>query len=254
MNWPCRPMPFTPSPYDIFDLPRNGTYSKEKFYELVKIYHPDRSGHGCDIPHVERLERYRLVVQAHQILSDPIKRRAFDASGMGWGEKARTESRHSKGFRNAAGKQYGHGPGDDSTIFKNATWEDWERWYRQQDSSHKQQYSGVFLHPNAFASFVIVLAVLSGVLQATRAGQSSSSFEEKANTFTAETSKFLSSRQHHLERNQYSADGRVKHFLQKRDPSKTGLKDGEEELYRQYFPESPEQPGTQRPMTGDAEG
>ncbi|RVX67798.1 hypothetical protein B0A52_07726 [Exophiala mesophila] len=253
MNWPCRAVPFTPSPYDIFDLPKNGIYSKHKFYELVKIYHPDRTGHGCDLPHVERLERYRLVVQAHEILSDPVKRRAFDASGMGWGEKARTASRHSKGFHNAAGKQYGQGPDDDSTIFKNATWEDWERWYQQQDSSQKQQYSGVFLHPNAFASFVIFLAVLSGVLQATRAGQYSGALEEKAKTFTAETSRFLTSRQHHLEQNQYSPDGRVRHFLQKRDPSKSGLKDGEEEVYRQYFPENTEQPGTQRRMGANAE-
>src|ERR1700734_3443260 len=34
MRWPA-----TPTPYEIFELPKGGAYSKHKFYELVKIYH-----------------------------------------------------------------------------------------------------------------------------------------------------------------------------------------------------------------------
>src|SRR5256885_8651239 len=85
-HWPApKTPPQTPTPYEIFDLPKGGTYSKHKFYELVKIYHPDRNrveGTACaGISHVEMLERYRLIVLAHEILSDPVKRRAYDTCG-----------------------------------------------------------------------------------------------------------------------------------------------------------------------------
>ncbi len=239
MNWPCkRNTSFTPSPYDIFELEKSSAYSKRKFYELAKIYHPDRKEHnsGDGLTHIERLERYRLIVQAHEILSDPVKRKAFDSSGAGWGA-SRAIDRHSRGYTNAEGKRYGFGPDDDSSIFQNATWEDWERWYRRHDPPSKTQYEA-YMHPNAFASIVILLAVLSGVLMATRAGQFSGSIEEKAQAFTEETSRFLSSRRDHLEENEIKSAGRVKHFLEKRDPSKYGLKEEEEAVYRKHFSDS----------------
>jgi len=70
MNWPCRngqkanttgSNPFVPSPYEIFNMSRReiyGKHTKLKYYELVKIYHPDRNGAGCEtLSHIERLER-----------------------------------------------------------------------------------------------------------------------------------------------------------------------------------------------------
>ena len=235
MNWPCRrTTSFTPSPYDIFELEKSAAYTKHKFYELAKIYHPDRTSHNSgDLTSIERLERYRMIVQAHEILSDPVKRRAYDSSGAGWGATA-TADRYSRGFTNSEGKRYGFGPDDDSTIFQNATWEDWERWYRRHDPPSKHKYE-TYLHPNAFASIVILLAVLSGVLMATRAGQFTGSIEERAQAFTEETGRFLASRQDHFEENEIRGPGRVKHFLEKRDPSKYGLKEQEEEVYRKHF-------------------
>jgi curved DNA-binding protein CbpA len=236
MNWPCRRnTPFTPSPYEIFELEKSAAYTKHKFYELAKIYHPDRNSHNSSdgLTHVERLERYRLIVQAHEILSDPVKRRAYDSSGAGWGT-TRSIDRHSRGFTNPEGKRYGFGPEDDSSIFQNATWEDWERWYRRHDAPSKRTYE-TYMHPNAFASIVILLAFLSGVLMATRAGQFTGSIEERAQAFTEETSRFLASRKDHYEENDIKGQGRVKHFLEKRDPSKYGLKEQEEEIYRTHF-------------------
>jgi len=69
MNWPCKKSaghdtnPFIPSPYEIFDMHKSTSYGKDtklKYYELVKIYHPDRNGHSCEgISQLERLERVR---------------------------------------------------------------------------------------------------------------------------------------------------------------------------------------------------
>jgi curved DNA-binding protein CbpA len=260
MNWPCHRSPKKPSteptPYDIFGIGKSEVYSKDRFYELVKIYHPDRQNHHSPddqihaVPTIERTERYRLVVQAHTILSDPARRKAYDATGAGWGEKTHWTRKDGGGRP--------HTPYEHDSPFANATWEDWERWYaRNATNAHAgqraghQAYEGTYLNPNAFASFVILLAVLSGVLQATHAGQYTGSIEEKAAAFTAKTTQFMSERK--VENTEYStggfsghgftgnltsspnADHRIRHFLERRDPSKYGLKDEEEETYRKHF-------------------
>ena len=250
MHWPGpKAHSTTPTPYEIFELDRGAVYSKRKFYELVKIYHPDRNSHdgssGLGITHVEMLERYRLVVLANEILSDPVKRRAYDSYGAGWNEvhggRGRTSTRHTRGYYSATGdKPYGHGVGCDSSPFSNATWEDWERWYRRAQGPTKQQaYQGNYINPNAFASFVILMAVVTGIAQATRAGQYSGSLDEKAKECTAEASRFLTSRVEHYNENKLSSSGRIKHFLEKRDPSRDGLRQEEEETYRKYFAPKP---------------
>lgn len=241
IHWPASKTPSTtPSPYEIFELNRGAVYSKHKFYQLVKIYHPDRNnleGTGFGgISATEKLERYRLVVLANEILSDPIKRKAYDSHGAGWGSSERQSTRHTRGYYSAStGKTYGTGRGHDNSPFGNATWEDWERWYRRTEDNTKQAYAGNYINPNAFASFVILMAVITGVAQATRAGQYSGSLEEKAQAFTEETSRFMTSRALHYNENNLTSSGRIKHFLEKRDPSRYGLKDEEEEYYRKHF-------------------
>ncbi|OQD82084.1 hypothetical protein PENANT_c023G10040 [Penicillium antarcticum] len=61
-------------------------YSKTRYYDLVKIYHPDSSTRDITkrLPTEERLSRYRLIVNAHEILSNKQKRSAYDAYGLGW--------------------------------------------------------------------------------------------------------------------------------------------------------------------------
>ncbi|ETN43115.1 uncharacterized protein HMPREF1541_02273 [Cyphellophora europaea CBS 101466] len=255
MNWPCchtsKPSA-QPTPYDIFDLEKGATYSKHKFYELVKIYHPDR--HGAAAPGepihaltpLERIERYRLVVLAHEILSDPAKRRAYDVTGAGWGVKSSAAPGYSRTY---------HADTPESP-YGNATWEDWERWYARTshpNSGGPQSYAGTYFNHNAFASFVILVAILSGVFQATRAGTSAAGVEERAKAFTAQTHQFMNDRK--AENAQYltnegshglrpepvvpvlgpAADDRVRHFLERRDPNRYGLKEEEEGHYRQHF-------------------
>lgn len=256
MNWPCHHKSKAspqPSPYDIFELERGAVYSKHKFYELVKMYHPDRhSSASLDQPihkltHIERTERYRLVVQAHEILSDPVKRKAYDATGAGWGAQSSVGSNFHQKYR----------ADTPDSPYANATWEDWERWYARnnttRDGPGPQAYEGTYFNHNAFASFVILTAILTGVLQATQAGSTAGSVEERAKAFTAQTHHFMNDRR--VENAQYldsedghgvrpkpatpvlgpAADERVKHFLQRRDPGRSGLKEEEESHYKHHF-------------------
>jgi curved DNA-binding protein CbpA len=76
-----------PTPYDILGTQRGQKYLKAGYYDLVKTYHPDLNMASSreSLSKEERVERYRLVVAAHEILSDPKKRAAYDVYGIGWG-------------------------------------------------------------------------------------------------------------------------------------------------------------------------
>lgn len=251
MNWPCRKSsaydnnPFVPSPYEIFDMHKTGAYGKHtkiKYYELVKIYHPDRNGVSCEgLSQPERLERYRLIVLAHEILSDPSKRNAYDAYGAGWGARQHSATRHSRGYSSTTGQKYGQGAGFDNSPFGNATWEDWERWYRRNNANtgpqkQGQAYAGTYVSPNAFATFVIIAAILSGVLQATRANTLTGNMAEQQLAYTQETSRFMTQRAaNQFDDHQLDSSGRVKAFLEKRDPTRYGLKEEEGEYYKKHF-------------------
>jgi curved DNA-binding protein CbpA len=258
MNWPCHRQSKPsgqPSPYDIFDLEHGAAYSKQKFYELVKVYHPDR--HNSAAPEepihtlsaLERIERYRLVVQAHEILSDPVRRKAYDATGAGWGGNAP----RSTGPRDGP---FSYNADHPESPFGNATWEDWERWYAKTSHPHAsgpQRYQGAYINHNIFASFIIFTAILTGILQAVHAGSSATGVEERALAFTAQTHQFLNERQG--ENKRYSSEdtshglavqrrqpvfgpaseNRIRHFLERRDPNRYGLKDEEESHYRLHF-------------------
>ncbi|KAK1970911.1 DnaJ domain-containing protein [Colletotrichum sublineola] len=83
--WPQTPCP---SPHDILGAEPGQTYSKKQFHRLVKLYHPDLHSLNEDaldaIPRATRTERYRLVVEAHEILSNPQKRFMYERYGLGW--------------------------------------------------------------------------------------------------------------------------------------------------------------------------
>ncbi|OCL06051.1 hypothetical protein AOQ84DRAFT_85833, partial [Glonium stellatum] len=95
LAWPTATPPHAiPTPYQILALRHDEPYTKQRFYALVKLYHPDRHHHHyssdssraiASLPRSTRLERYRLLVAAHTLLSDPAKRRAYDRHGIGWG-------------------------------------------------------------------------------------------------------------------------------------------------------------------------
>jgi hypothetical protein len=217
-----------PTPYEIFGQRERSEYSKRRFCALVKLYHPDRHcQHGGDaelaqLSRAMKLERYRLVVAANALLSDPMKKAAYDQYGIGWASSSRgssssssssSSSRHPVGregeifrygfyhyrhhFHHYHNQHHRHGfygehssargqwssrasSGDDYSAYMNATWEDWEKWYRhrhrhQHQHQHRQQRGAqheqqpLFAENGSFAAVVVALALLGGVVETMRA-------------------------------------------------------------------------------------
>ncbi|KIW02812.1 uncharacterized protein PV09_05870 [Verruconis gallopava] len=216
--WPTAKPPRTvPTPYEIFQIDPKAQYVKSaRFYELVKVYHPDRHNHhvsspAASIPESVRLERYRLVISAHALLSDKEKRRAYDLYGAGWaGAKSLFPPPDFNMSREAR-----------DACMHNATWEDWENWYdkfnppKPGDPPRKPQ-APIFLSNTAFISLVGLLAALAGVGQATRAHESSKNYvymiDEASKRAKSEINSIHSAKQG-LNREQ-----RIDYFLRDRDP------------------------------------
>jgi hypothetical protein len=93
-----------PTPYEIFGQRERSAYSKRRFCALVKLYHPDRHcQHGGDaelarLSRATKLERYRLVVAANALLSDPVKKAAYDQYGIGWASSNSSSSSSSSHY------------------------------------------------------------------------------------------------------------------------------------------------------------
>lgn len=228
--WPTTPS-FTP--YDIFRQDRTAPYSKRRFYELVKLYHPDSPCNGhpacAGLPREVRLRRYRLIIAAHEILSDPVKRAAYDRDGTGW---------YSHPDYSGAAPGPGPGPGGtrrppyprDDTIFANSTWEDWERYYTRHHPPHQQQ---VVSH-RTFVTFLLLLTFLGGMAQASWISQSNASLERRVQEANARSARLL--QRHRSETEQFrSSETRVQDFLMRRDPSGYGLKGEEEAVYQRVL-------------------
>ncbi|KAL8745354.1 MAG: hypothetical protein Q9190_002515 [Brigantiaea leucoxantha] len=183
--WPHSNSSDVPSPYQILRLRKTEPYSKRRFYELVKLYHPDRCHHDCKIGAVDslpidvKLKRYRLVIAAHDILSDPTRRQAYDQYGAGWHEHpdvGGTEQTRNKWDFKAEQRWTGF-HGHDSPA-NNATWEDWENWYHRND---KQPQSAMYLSNDMFISLVAVCVTLGAVFQINRIEDRKTEMVEETN-------------------------------------------------------------------------
>ena len=82
--WPKSP---NPTPYEVFGLPptASSTEIKKRYFELVRRYHPD-SPLGSHEASQQRLERFREVVRANELLSSAKGRRVYDKDGFGWSD------------------------------------------------------------------------------------------------------------------------------------------------------------------------
>ncbi|KAL4739675.1 hypothetical protein BDV11DRAFT_114271 [Aspergillus similis] len=214
LAWPSTPS-FTP--YDVIGQARGAPYSKHRFYELVKIYHPDRPCNDhplCkDITPEVRLQRYRIVVTAHEILSDPNRRAAYDATGMGWAFNPAPSRRRRT---------------PDDPIFTNATWEDWERWHNR----HEVKQETVVDH-KTFVTFVVLLFFMGAAVQASWITAVSTGYEDRLKELNEQSTRFLNQRRETTVKQMTGSDAKVQHFLIRRDPSGFGLKGEEKNVYRE---------------------
>ncbi|KAH9993874.1 hypothetical protein F4779DRAFT_221871 [Xylariaceae sp. FL0662B] len=204
-DWPSSP---NPTPYEIFGQHKNSPYSKSKFYTLVKIYHPDRHRHASThkLPHSVRLERYRLIVAANEILRDPVKRREYDRYGAGWGGNLRMENLYRK-----ADRSWRDEPGNPSM---NATWEDWERWYDQREGG-KEKQRPIYMSNELFVGVVCAFAVIGSMGQARWGSSSSMNLVERRDQKHAAISQDMKRQQH--EQVGLNRHGRIEGFLRQRD-------------------------------------
>lgn len=231
LPWPeLTPATAIPTPYQILHLEKNATYSKQHFYELAKVYHPDRHlsepelSDETSLSSDVRIERYRLVVAAHEILSDPVKRSAYDRFGIGWGEnieKSRTRYDSDYPYRTKWSGFYA----DDSPM-KNATWEDWERWYQRHD---REKQETVYISNRTFLSMAVTLASLVGFLQAKKMGATSLAPHAHFETMSGECSKNLQSRRT-TSRESESKHHRLQRFLESRAPHADGMLEPKDEI------------------------
>ncbi|GAM83189.1 hypothetical protein ANO11243_011750 [Dothideomycetidae sp. 11243] len=237
LHWPDAPRGHScPTPYQIFAIAKTAPYSKTRFYELVKIYHPDRNGtirHDTSgqcseiVSHATKLERYRLIVAAHTILSDPVKRSAYDRWGAGW--EGRTETGATWARNHAAHGQPGPFTTSwreraDGNIWANATWEDWERW-REKHESHggqtREAQSPLFMKNSAFVSVIMMLAAVGSSWNYNRAEAEGGRFLAARDAVHDQASKEL--RKVRQVTNQRPKDERIDWFVKNREASLLGI-------------------------------
>ncbi|KAK6537927.1 hypothetical protein TWF694_010823 [Orbilia ellipsospora] len=259
LKWPSKSLAQL-TPYEIFNQPHSSAYQKQTFYRLVKLYHPDcipqldhPSGH---LSKTIRTERFRLIVAANALLADPTKKKAYDAYGVGWNGV----NSHHRGtdVKTRTAAAYASGPWKNSPA-GNATWEDWERWYKAEgmggtnsSSSFTSGFPGTDPSPGSESrgnaatplttktNFVTILLLLSftGVLvQLARVDQFTSTYEERRDKRNRDIQRDLwRAKQDGLAMG--GKDGRVQAFLKMRDPEGYGgVEEVREERLRRLLPE-----------------
>ncbi|RMZ70538.1 J domain-containing 1 [Pyrenophora seminiperda CCB06] len=229
LRWPDAHSPHkTPTPYQILRCRRGDAYSKHRFYALVKLYHPD-AGHAspaiAQLPLHVRLERYRLVVTAHDILSDREKRKAYDAWGHGWAGYHTTPVTPHHNDWDYDPRRWTTDPRS------NATWEDWERWHQENDGTHSADDQTLQMSNFTFMSLIFAFIGIGAVVQGTRFSTFTNSAIERRDQIHREASvEYSRSRNATLSAGS-DRDARIRTFLEHRDSTILG-----EQSYQRLLP------------------
>lgn len=231
LSWPEPMRPHsTPTPYQILNCKKGDPYKKNRYYALVKLYHPDRCHPGSStytLPLAVRLERYRMLVAAHDILSDTEKRRAYDAWGAGWAGHHRTPT-SAADSRNPYDWEFDRKRWN-SDPRSNATWEDWERWYGENDPSHGQKERVVQMSNFTFMSLIFAFVAIGGVMQGTRFSGFHANVVERRDQIHREASGVYQRSRHATMSG--DRDERIRTFLEHREANLAG-----EESYHRLLP------------------
>jgi curved DNA-binding protein CbpA len=166
------------------------TYSKTRFHELVKLYHPDRiASFDNDVPQAVRIERYRLIIAAHTILSDPTRRSAYDRFGAGWEGRAEAPVRdpwyHGSDYPPPGPFSRSWSDPNDR-IWRNATWEDWEKYYEWRakkdgtaEGVNRKTQSPIYFNNTYFFLMVMILALMGSTANYNRAQDAGTYFVQQ---------------------------------------------------------------------------
>lgn len=206
----------------------NADYTKARFYELVKIYHPDRSN-GSSTTHQTKIERYRLIVAAHTILSDPVKRSAYDRFGAGWNGKAEVDAQGRSQQPGPGPFTHSHGwnSNDHSDpIWQNATWEDWERFYARRareagggsesGKEHAAPQTPLYMQNSYFILLVAIVALMGSSANYNRAQDAGTYFVEQRDLVHDRAAKELRKVRQEMG-NMNSREERIQWFLRQRE-------------------------------------
>ena len=177
------------------------------------------------------MERYRLVVAAHEILSDPTKRKAYDMTGAGW--SGRPEHDAPRHYWSSQGEAKWSGFDTNDSPIRNATWEDWEKWYQRQ--SGKKQ-SPVYTSNGGFLGLVVSVVFLGAFAQSMHVDSYGAMFKRQVTQVHDDANKHMQQRR--VESQEFAdRDARLQSFLKSRDPIGYGVIDPREDAYRKMLPE-----------------
>jgi curved DNA-binding protein CbpA len=233
-DWPLPPKgQRCPTPYQIFALKKNQAYSKTRFYQLVKIYHPDKSdASDSSISQEMKSERYRLVVAANIILSDPVKRSAYDRIGAGWDGKADIAGKAGSGGSGPF-QQNWRDPSD--PVWQNATWEDWERWREAREDEamgvKREKQSPLYMNNSYFIALIALFALMGSSANVHRAQENGQNFVEQRDIVHDRAAKELRKVKQDVQAMR-GRDERIQWFLRNREAT-MGIATDDVETMRQ---------------------
>ncbi|CAG8533149.1 1789_t:CDS:1 [Paraglomus brasilianum] len=157
-----------PTPFDVLGLPHSASTAdvKGRYYELVKQYHPDKVGHNSPAA----LNRFRNVVKAYELLSNPKSRELYLRYGIGWIDTSFMKNTIQNNSSYKSGPRYAHV----------------NTWGRGEAGGKPIYISNIY-----FAAFLVTAAIFCSMFQFLRAENSISSIRLAQERHNLQASKDL---------------------------------------------------------------
>lgn len=196
-----------PSPYEIFGMtPKtfNKKHLQERYVLLAKLYHPDMDRKGSDLSRSEKIDRFKRVVEAHDILKDDAKRRAWEIKQWNYetGMPRSRSSHPTPGFSQSYAYNYtaNNAPGSGQTS--GFTYPNAEQKFRSGLMENR-----IFLAKFIVASMIIVLLIELATLN--KSSDVHRDLVERV-THEVEVRHLTALNNYHMDQ---SRDGRIKRFV-----------------------------------------
>lgn len=227
--WPTSPHA---TPYEIFHLTPSCTTAevKRRYYELVKLYHPDKAAHAADATAPASTtsgsaasvaadnERFHKIVAANDLLTDRARRAAFDRHGVGWAYSGPGAQKMCAGHR--YGSRFDAYNTDTPRWARRTTHADTAQWDNFYDRRPAAPGERVFTSNANFMGMVAFLCAVGAVFQAFRLGKASAEINGRADRHHFEAARDLAESRR-LARD-LGKDERIRLFLAQRSNDARG--------------------------------